>query len=363
MKRKHAKDLFIMRRSAFWRKWLLLVLMLGLIGGVLPGAVAQATVTGVSSDTGLSAMTGPVTGIASKNKDKSDDKDNGNHNGQKKDKTNGKDNGKDKTNGKDNGKHKGKDKGKQQPIDASDPYTVDVTCLFDAAADQSTCTFTGIAPESGKKINLLSLPEAAVCADVVGGTADHVQVDPKTSVTGYQSHGAAASFTLILAGKVSASGTTTYWFKVGGNIFPGQGAGLACAAALEESPESPTPDASTPAADNPSTGKLVVTTYQCAQVPADPQTFDWFGSCEQGGAYHFALDEAGAGAASHYVVNTPADGITEFGELAPGLYHLELSGEKWCHAESDAVNSEGNLNITAGENTQVWIFVCGTAGS
>ena len=367
-----------MRQSGFRRTWLLLVLVLSLAGSALPGAVAQASVNGEATGRGdVSSMVGSSSGLVSKPKHKGKDdkgpgKEKNDDKGQGKDKKDDKGDGpgKDKENGKDNGKHKGQNKGKgnngngkQQPIDATNAYTVDVTCLFDETANQSTCTFTGIAPDDGKKINEFSVPEAAICAEVIGGTADYVQADPKMNLTRYQSHGPDASFSLVLAGEVSTTGTTTYWFKVGGSIFPGQGAGLACVDQAAESPPADNPDAGTPAADSLSTGKLVVTTYQCPQLPEDPQEFDWFGTCEQGGDYHFALDQAGAGAAKHYTLDIPDDGMTVFSDLEPGLYHLELSDAKWCHAESDRVNSEGNLSITAGENTQVWIFVCNVPAS
>jgi len=371
-----------MRQSGFRRTWLLLVLVLSLAGSALPGAVAQASVNGEATGRGdVSSIVGSSSGLVSKPKhrgkdDKGPGKEKNDDKGQGKDKKDDKGDGpgKDKENGKDNGKHKGQNKGKgnngngngngkQQPIDATNAYTVDVTCLFDETANQSTCTFTGIAPDDGKKINEFSVPEAAICAEVMGGTADYVQADPKMNLTRYQSHGPDASFSLVLAGEVSTTGTTTYWFKVGGSIFPGQGAGLACADEAAESPPADNPDPGTPAAETSSTGKLVVTTYQCPQVPEDPQEFDWFGTCEQGGDYHFALDQAGAGAAKHYTLDIPDDGMTVFSDLEPGLYHLELSDAKWCHAESDRVNSEGNLSITAGENTQVWIFVCNVPAS
>lgn len=342
-----------MRQSGFWRRCVLLVLIASLAGVSLPGFAVQHTVAGATFEDGASSLLGQPASTFNKNKenDKSS-KDNGKHKGQeKKDKDNKKNNG----NG-NSGKH-------QQPIDEADTYTVNISCLFDGGSDQTTCTFTGIAPESGKKIGQITVPEVAVCADVLGGTADYVHPDPKTHVTGYRSHGSEAAFSLILAGEVATSGSTTYWFKVGGSIFPGQGAGLACAASADASPETENPAVATPDAVSGSTGALVVTTYLCAQVPDDPQTFDWFGSCNQGGNFTFALDEAGAGPAGHYVLDTPAEGITVFGDLVPGLYHLELPGEKWCHAESDGVNSEGNLQVAAGKNTQVWIFLCGMAGS
>ena len=33
----------------------------------------------------------------------------------------------------------------------------------------------------------------------------------------------------------------------------------------------------------------------------------------------------------------------------------------WCHATSDRVDPEGNLQIEAGQRTTVWMFVCPVA--
>jgi hypothetical protein len=288
-------------------------------------------------------------------------KDNGKHKGEDKDK------GKEKKNGHDNGKHKGKDngkaKGKQKQIAEADAYAVEVECQFDAKASQTTCVFTSVAPEDGKDVNHIDLPEEAVCAEVVDGDYDYVNPDPNTNVTGYQSRGHEGAFTLVLTGQVTTSGATTYWFKVGGGIFPAQGPGLACAASDQPTSRETTAPG-TPEAAPASTGDLTVTTYLCGETPVDPATFDWYGACDQGGSYNFTLDVVDSGPATTYTVDASQPGVTTFGSLAPGVYHLELPGAKWCHAESDDVNADGDLNVSAGETTQVWIFLCtGSSGS
>jgi hypothetical protein len=281
-------------------------------------------------------------------------KDNGKH--KEKDKDKDKDKGKGKKNGHDNGKHQGQ----QKQIAEADAYAVEVECQFDDRANQTTCVFTGVAPEDGKDVNHIDLPEEAVCADVVGGDYDYVDPDPNTHVTGYQSRGHEGAFTLVLAGQVTTSGATTYWFKVGGGIFPAQGPGLACETTGKAASQLETPPASTPdvAEDVPDTGQLTVTTYLCGETPVDPATFDWYGACDQGGSYNFTLAVVESGPATTYTVDASKPGVTTFGSLAPGVYHLELPGAKWCHAESDDVNADGDLNISAGETTQVWIFLC-----
>ncbi|MGH2547896.1 MAG: prealbumin-like fold domain-containing protein, partial [Thermomicrobiales bacterium] len=55
---------------------------------------------------------------------------------------------------------------------------------------------------------------------------------------------------------------------------------------------------------------------------------------------------------------TNENGLLNFGQLQPGTYQLKEVGGTWCHAESDDVNSKGDLIIRAGQRTTVWIFNC-----
>jgi hypothetical protein len=44
--------------------------------------------------------------------------------------------------------------------------------------------------------------------------------------------------------------------------------------------------------------------------------------------------------------------------LQPGTYALKEVGAEWCHAESDSVDSRGNVIVRAGARANVWIFDC-----
>ncbi len=55
---------------------------------------------------------------------------------------------------------------------------------------------------------------------------------------------------------------------------------------------------------------------------------------------------------------TDAGGQARFSLLEPGLYVLTQLERDWCHAKSDGVDEQGNVVVTAGERTTVWVFAC-----
>src|SRR5665811_668868 len=93
-------------------------------------------------------------------------------------------------------------------------YMVEVACELDAEANQTECAFSGVAPEGGKDISHIDLPEEAVCTDVIDGNHEYIDPDPNTGVTGYKSKGGEGSFTLVLDGEVTVAGSTTYWLSL-----------------------------------------------------------------------------------------------------------------------------------------------------
>jgi hypothetical protein len=270
---------------------------------------------------------------------------------------------------KDDDKNEGEGNGDHSGISETDEYTVEVDCQFDESADTTTCTFTGNAPEGASDVSHVDLPEEAVCAEVVGGEHEFVDPDPNTRITGYKSKGSEGTFSLILEGEVTTSGTTTYWFKTGDGVFPAPGPDLQCGAAAREFELAATPgqteeagDAGTtasPPAASQDTGDLQVTVYSCADVPEDTTGFDWFGECDLAtDAHQFTLT---------FISETPGDPLTTesdesgnagFEELQPGVYTLEMTDTNWCHATSDNVDAEGNVTIETDKRTTVWIFTC-----
>lgn len=263
--------------------------------------------------------------------------------------------------------------GRGGPVAPTKPYRVDVACTYDDDADQTACTFTGVAPPGAKDVGQVDLPASDVCAEVVGGDAEYVDPDPNTRVVGYTSRGSEGAFTLVLAGEVTDGGTATYWFETGDGVFPATGPGLVCdgttgqpEAVGESTREAddgirvtgelvPTPTAAAP----DDAGLVIVLAYSCATKPADPAAFDWYGECEPGGQdVPFSLTATDAAAASE--ASTDEAGMARFDGLAPGTYSLDAPDVVWCHAESDAVDEQGDLAVEAGAEVSVWIFLCAT---
>ena len=109
------------------------------------------------------------------------------------------------------------------------------------------------------------------------------------------------------------------------------------------------------------TGTIVVQKYGCT-LPATkrPANFDWFANCSpQTTGVRFTISQLVNG---QYVPKlagvTDVNGLLKFTDLAPGTYKLQEVGANWCHAESDAVNAQGDVVVVAGKRSSVWIFNC-----
>jgi hypothetical protein len=277
---------------------------------------------------------------------------------------------------------KDKDKKNKKQVEAVAPYTVEVVCTPDPAADRTICTFTGQAPEGAKDVGHVDLPLDEICGEVVGGDAEFVESDPNTRVTGYKSRGSKGRFTLEFAVPVTVGGTATYWFKTGDGVFPARGPGLVCEEsrptltatpktlrltplpAETETPSTPTP---TPEPDvSDSKGAVRVETYACAG-DADASAIDWFGLCDPDSATRqFRLAPIGVDGQPEptgTTASTDDQGHVLFGALTPGNYELTLENQLWCHAESDGVDDQGHLTVRAGERVTVWVFSCGESAA
>lgn len=53
-----------------------------------------------------------------------------------------------------------------------------------------------------------------------------------------------------------------------------------------------------------------------------------------------------------------AQGVLTFTQLANGAYQLNETTGNWCHAEADRVDSAGNVLVSGGTNTDVFIYNC-----
>ncbi len=261
-----------------------------------------------------------------------------------------------------NNRNSNKDKpgknGNDKNVKPIEGYTVDVTCEYDADAGQTTCEVLATAPAEGKKIGFVQVPSSELCADVIETEAEYVDDDPHTHLAGYKSRGNDRGFTLILDGEVTASGTAEYWIKAANNVFPVSGPGMECPESVANTDEAENSGAVSTATEVPTTGELVVKTYECGAEPENRADFDWFGECQPAASsYPYTLDPAGDTSGTISAESDAAGEVT-FPDLAGGNWWLELDGGMWCHANSDKVTSDGELVIDPGEATTVWVFLC-----
>jgi hypothetical protein len=252
-------------------------------------------------------------------------------------------------------------------------YTIDVSC--EATESGTACTFTPQVPDGAHKVTHFLIPADAVCAPVIGGESHLSEPDPVTGVAGYTSNGGESSLELLLGGEASPGGQATYWVKVTGEVLPASGPALQCAqlqlqADLTPIPQPTTesitfptsaPDSATPeptAELTDSTGSIVVEVYDCplATPTAD---YDWFGLCDPAGeGNRFRVVPEGDVTSSPSLAVTDAGGQARFSQVQPGTYILTQVERDWCHAKSDGVDEQGNVIVTAGERTTVWVFSC-----
>ena len=107
------------------------------------------------------------------------------------------------------------------------------------------------------------------------------------------------------------------------------------------------------------TGVIIVHKYVCTSA-AYPTNFDWYGNCAiktDGAKFSIATLIEGK-FVQKATGTTDANGLLNFPGLRPGVYQLKEIGANWCHAESNSVNSQGNVVVKAGERSEVWIFDC-----
>jgi hypothetical protein len=57
-------------------------------------------------------------------------------------------------------------------------------------------------------------------------------------------------------------------------------------------------------------------------------------------------------------VTANPDGIVRFPNLRPGTYELTEVDGKWCFAQSNSVNADGNVVIQANRLAEVWVYNC-----
>lgn len=253
-----------------------------------------------------------------------------------------------------------KDKSATSPVEPDAGYGIDVACTVAGDATRTACTFSAVTPAGGKAPSDLVIPEDTVCARVIGGDFSTVAPDPITNVTGYRATGHGSS-TLVLNGQITLGGSATYWIKAANEVFPAPGARLVCGDLAASTTTESTPPTATVAM--PTTGTVRVNTYTCTGVPADTSAFDWYSACAAGGEHRYALTLAAGDATDAHATDTANTGAATFLGLPPGTYDLHDVNAKWCHAESNNVNAQGNVVVEANKETTVWFFYCDGTGS
>jgi hypothetical protein len=156
-----------------------------------------------------------------------------------------------------------------------------------------------------------------------------------------------STLTVTLEGQVVPGKTTTYWLDTEAGRRPAAGPTLLQVA-----------DQTT------QTGTILVDAWTCpTSQPA--AAYDWFGQCTTpASSMQFALYPATGGSAPLATGTPDAQGQVRFANLAPGTYQVRPEGAPWCHAESDHVDADGNVQVEAQTDSHVWSFVCGApAGS
>jgi hypothetical protein len=264
---------------------------------------------------------------------------------------------------KDNGK-----KGKKVKVVATADYTITVQCTYDSGVGETTCEVAASAPQRAKKVQHVDLAAEEICAPVIGGDADYVDPDPHTGIIGFRSHGTEGRFNLVLSGEVTTGGSATYWIKAASAIYPVRGPGFDCdqdqPAAAPKANATTTPPQLTPEVSD-STGAILVRAFDCPIETAQAE-YDWHGLCDPAaGGLRYRLMRLDSGSSDGLATSTSPAGEARFGMLQPGTYELTQVDGDWCHAQSDAVDADGNLIVSAGERTTVWIFICqaDTSGS
>ena len=109
------------------------------------------------------------------------------------------------------------------------------------------------------------------------------------------------------------------------------------------------------------TGGILVQKFSCP-IDKPAKGYDWANECERSAEQvPFSLgifnQQTQAFDPLTEVTANP-DGLVRFPNLAPGTYKLEEVGTKWCFAQSNSVNADGNVVVQANKLAEVWIYNC-----
>lgn len=111
------------------------------------------------------------------------------------------------------------------------------------------------------------------------------------------------------------------------------------------------------------TGAILVQKYSCP-ITKPVKGYAWQEECSRstrGLTFDLTMYDTTAKAFPEQptlTVTANPDGIVRFPNLPPGTYKLEETDGRWCFAQSDSVNSAGNVVVNANNLSQVWIYNC-----
>lgn len=109
----------------------------------------------------------------------------------------------------------------------------------------------------------------------------------------------------------------------------------------------------------PPMGTILVRVYACPVARGDaPTDFNWFAVCTTRASEGYAFAVSAVGSNAPQTDTTDVTGEVRFGQLPVGTYRLTAVDSVWCHATSDSVNPQGEIDLEAGEQANVWIFYC-----
>ena len=109
------------------------------------------------------------------------------------------------------------------------------------------------------------------------------------------------------------------------------------------------------------TGTILVRKYVC-EVENPPKGYDWESECrlsDEGASFTISrFNEETKAFGEKTTGQANPDGLLRFSQLLPGNYELKEVDSTWCHAESNSVNSRGEVVVQKNKLSEVWIYNC-----
>jgi len=118
---------------------------------------------------------------------------------------------------------------------------------------------------------------------------------------------------------------------------------------------------SVPPVVSDTTGAIIVQKYACPTLNP-PANYDYYRNCAiQSTPTQFSIALYSGETKKYAPVtdgSTNVDGLLTFARLTPGTYSLTEAGDGWCYAESDSVNTNGDVVVRPNIASKVFIFNC-----